>query len=394
MAPSAKALREALIEGTCDVFKLEPDTTSVNKVRHHVEQKLGLEEDFFSGKGWKQQSKEVIKEYVVSIQTLPLSIGTNCHFLHCMRQGKLLDGWTPEDKKKDSKAPQRKQTKAKDSEDDATGSSSPEKKRKRTEADPSNDDDLDGEDEPNKKAKSESKSPNPVVDEEEYSDVIDEPATSKRKKTKKEPGQKKAAPKAPKPAKSAAARRNGAATAAAAAAEQPSDPLEAEVKKLQGQLGKCGVRKLWHHELKGCDDARAKVRHLKRMLTDVGIEGRFSEAKAREIKETRELLADAEAAQEMNRLWGMDSGGRKSRHKSRGAKTVAESDDGDAENEDEHRQDGGGDGADDDGGENEVHQGNGKDDDDDDEDEDVSFAARRRRAHADLAFLGDDSDSD
>lgn len=76
MAPSAKALREALIEGTCDVFKLEPDTTSVNKVRHHVEQKLGLEGDFFSGKDWKQKSKEVIKEYVVSPPNLPLPIGT------------------------------------------------------------------------------------------------------------------------------------------------------------------------------------------------------------------------------------------------------------------------------------------------------------------------------
>ncbi|OAA82206.1 hypothetical protein LEL_01751 [Akanthomyces lecanii RCEF 1005] len=370
MAPSAKALREALIEGTCDVFKLEPDTTSVNKVRHHVEQKLDLEEDFFSGKDWKQKSKEVIKEYV----------------------GKLLDGWTPEEKKKtDSKALKKKQTKVEDPEDDATGSSSPERKRKRTAADPSNDDDLDGEDEPNKKAKSESISPDPVVDEEEeYSDVIDEPATSKRKKTKKEPGQKKAppkAPKAPKPAKSAAAKK----TSAAAVAE-PSDPLEAEVKKLQGQLGKCGVRKLWHHELKDCDDARAKIRHLKRMLADVGIEGRFSEAKAREIKETRELLADAEAAQEMNRLWGMDSGGRKSRHKSSGrGKTVVESDDSDAENGNDHQEEGVGDG-DDDEGKNEVHQGNGKDDED--EDEDVSFAARRRRAHADLAFLGDDSDSD
>lgn len=68
MAPSAKALKEALIEGTCDVFKLEPDTTSVNKVRHHVEEKLGLEEDFFSGEDWKQKSKEVIKEYVVSLE--------------------------------------------------------------------------------------------------------------------------------------------------------------------------------------------------------------------------------------------------------------------------------------------------------------------------------------
>ncbi|KAJ3496838.1 hypothetical protein NLG97_g2362 [Lecanicillium saksenae] len=334
MAPSAEALKEALIEGTCDVFKLEPDTTSVNKVRHHVEEKLGLEEDFFSGEEWKQKSKEIIKEYV----------------------GKLLDGWKPDEKKKDTVASKKKQIKSDDSEDAATGSSSPERKRKRTDADSSNDNEENGEDETNKKAKSESKSPDPVVDEEEeYSDVIDEPPTSKRKKTKKEPGQK---------------------------AAKASKPAKLRSKKLQVQLNKCGIRKLWHNELKGCDDARAKIRHLKKMLADIGMEGRFSEAKAREIKETRELLADAEAAQEMNRLWGMDSGGRKSRNKSRGVKVI-ESDGSDAENGNDHD-------GDDDDGEDEETKGNGKEDDD----EDVSFAARRRRAHADLAFLGDDSDSD
>ncbi|OAA56057.1 hypothetical protein ISF_07655 [Cordyceps fumosorosea ARSEF 2679] len=223
---------------------------------------------------------------------------------------------------------------------------------------------------PNETAKFESKSPDPVINEEdEYSDVIDEPPARKRRKTtKKEPGKK--APKASKPSKSAA---------------EASDPLEAEVKKLQGQLKKCGVRKLWHHELKDCDDARDKIRHLKKMLADVGMEGRFSEAKAREIKETRELLADAEAAQEMNRLWGSDKGGRASRNKSRGVK-VAESDSSDAKAGSSHHNSD----DDDDDGQEETHKGAGEGD----EDEDVSFAARRRRAHADLAFLGDDSDSD
>lgn len=67
MAPSTKAIKDALVQGTCDVFKLEPDTTSVNKVRSHVEGKLGLEEGFLSKADWKQQSKEAIKEYVVSL---------------------------------------------------------------------------------------------------------------------------------------------------------------------------------------------------------------------------------------------------------------------------------------------------------------------------------------
>ncbi|KAF1737367.1 hypothetical protein CRV24_002983 [Beauveria bassiana] len=353
MAASAKALKEALIEGTCAVFNLEPDATSVNKVRHHVEQKLSLEEDFFSGQDWKQKSKEIIKEYV----------------------GKLQDGWAPEEKKTDSKAPSKGSSKPENAVEDVQGSSSPDRKRKRATAESSSDVKGHDEDEPNKKAKSESKSPDAASDEEEeYSDVIDEPPTSKRKKTKKEPGQK--APKAAKPAKAATKKTSS-------RAAEPSDPLEADIKKLQGQLTKCGVRKLWHHELKGCADARAKIRHLKKMLADVGMEGRFSEAKAREIKETRELLADAEAAQEMNRLWGMDSGRRKNRSKSRGIKAT-ESDDSDTENDTGHH-DGG---KDDD--EDEKQNGNGEEEDD----EDVGFAARRRRAHADLAFLGDDSDSD
>lgn len=67
MAPSPKKLEEALIEGTCQVFAAEPDATTVNKVRKHVEDSLGLEDGFFTGDDWKQKSKALIKEYVVSI---------------------------------------------------------------------------------------------------------------------------------------------------------------------------------------------------------------------------------------------------------------------------------------------------------------------------------------
>lgn len=198
----------------------------------------------------------------------------------------------------------------------------------------------------------------PAVDEEEeYSDVIDEAPEPKRKsKEKKEPGKKAAKPPKADPKKASSA----------------DDPNEAEIKKLQAQLVKCGVRKLWHNELKRYgDDARAKIKHLKKMLADVGMDGRFSEARAREIKETRELMAEAEAAQEMNALWGMDGGGRASRSKAKGngmkieESEVSDEEDGGAKNE---------------GGE--------------DEDEDMSFAARRRRVQADLAFLGDESESD
>ncbi|KAI6763029.1 hypothetical protein HG530_009009 [Fusarium avenaceum] len=191
----------------------------------------------------------------------------------------------------------------------------------------------------------------PAVDEEEeYSDVIDEPVKPKRKKKEKEEGGSKPAkaPKAPK--------------AVVKKSTATDDPSTEEIKRLQGYLTKCGVRKLWHNELKQYgDDAKAKIRHLKKMLTDVGMDGRFSEAKAREIKERRELLAEVESAQEMSALWGVEGRGRASRSKSKTAKVI-ESEGSDVENND----------------------GDGKDDEDDEEE---TYAARRKRARADLAFL-------
>lgn len=174
--------------------------------------------------------------------------------------------------------------------------------------------------------------------------MIDIVPTKRKKGSKKEPSSpKKTKPKNP--------------------PKKPSgddDPLEAEIKKLQSQLTKCGVRKLWHNELKEYSDARGKIRHLKQMLSDIGMDGRFSEAKAREIRETRELLADAEAAQEMNKLWGAEGEGRASRNKGRAKKVVISDDE---EEEDE-------------------------------EEEEVVVAAKKR-ARADLAFLGDsESESD
>ena len=65
MGPSTAELEQALIDSTCEVFSAEPDGTSVNKVRRHVEEKLGLEEGFFASGSWKQKSKALIKEYVV-----------------------------------------------------------------------------------------------------------------------------------------------------------------------------------------------------------------------------------------------------------------------------------------------------------------------------------------
>lgn len=82
------------------------------------------------------------------------------------------------------------------------------------------------------------------------------------------------------------------------------DTVEEEVKRLKACLVKCGVRKMWYRELQHCDTSQAKVRHLKQMLSDVGMTGRFSAEKANQIREARELQADLEAVQQGARKWG------------------------------------------------------------------------------------------
>lgn len=88
-------------------------------------------------------------------------------------------------------------------------------------------------------------------------------------------------------------------TSKAKAAAKPQanlSPEEMEMKTLQGQLKMCGVNKIWGFELKQFgEDNKAKIRHLKGMLKEIGLEGRFSKDKADEIKERRELMADIEA---------------------------------------------------------------------------------------------------
>ncbi|KAL6870490.1 hypothetical protein J3F83DRAFT_683406 [Trichoderma novae-zelandiae] len=410
MAPSAAKLKEALIEGTREVYRVEPDATSVNKVRRHVEEKLGLEDGFFTSETWKHKSKTIIKEQVDKLLEDDASEPKyeSDTKVGIKRQSSEVESPEPKRRKKasrgakkkeesdvdenptkDSKAKvkklvSRRKVKADDSDDEDAKleeSQSPAANRKRNLKAESEDESKskhragggasvkkgetsDDEAKPSVKAQPDSgaedakadvkdESKPEVNEEDDYSDVIDEPPPTKRKR-----GEKKEASSKPKASKSTPKKEAA-----------PEDPKEAEIKKLQSQLTKCGVRKLWHNELKQYgDNANAKIRHLKKMLADIGMDGRFSEAKAREIKEMRELQADVEAAQEMDRLWGTSSGGRPSRSNAKSATKEAKP---------------------------EIGEDNNNDDDDDNEDDEPnSFAARRRKAHADLAFLGDESDSD
>ncbi|KAK3385686.1 hypothetical protein B0H63DRAFT_186533 [Podospora didyma] len=213
-----------------------------------------------------------------------------------------------------------------------------------------------------------------VDDESEMSDVIDEPP--KRKRKSKDPT-------APKP------ERRTKAPAKATVASTLS-PDEAQIKQLQGYLLKCGVRKIWAFELKKYgDDNKAKIKRLKDMLAEIGMTGRFSESRAREIKEQRELLAEIEAVKEGEKSWGV--GGRPSRR--RAAKSFREPSSSD---EDEER---GGDDTKEEGGSGKDEKATDKSagsGDDDSEEDDAQPKSRGRgslKHRADLAFLDDESDS-
>ncbi|PTB61959.1 hypothetical protein BBK36DRAFT_1189849 [Trichoderma citrinoviride] len=386
MAPSAAKLKEALVEGTREVYQAEPDGTSVNKVRRHVEEKLGLEDGFFTSDAWKQKSKTIIKEQVDKLLEEDASEPKyeSDTKVGIKRQSSEVESPEPKRRKKVSRGAKKKEESDVD-ENPSKDSKAKVKKlvsRRKVKAGDSDDEDAkledspspaggdasvkkgetsDDENKPSVKAQPDSgaedakadvkdESKPEINEEDEYSDVIDEPPPPKRKR-----GEKKEASSKSKASKSTTKKEAA-----------PEDPKEAEIKKLQSHLMKCGIRKLWHNELKQYgDNANAKIRHLKKMLADVGMDGRFSEAKAREIKEMRELQADVEAAQEMDRLWGTSSGGRASRGSTKAATKVAK-----------------------------PESGEDRDDDDNEDDEPTSFAARRRKAHADLAFLGDESDSD
>lgn len=191
--------------------------------------------------------------------------------------------------------------------------------------------------------------------------IDDSPVKNKRQKKsteKKEPKGAKAKPKAAK------------------ATKTDDDPDAAEIKRLQGWLVKCGLRKVWGKELANCDTAKEKIKHLKGMLNDVGMTGKYSVEKAAKIKEQREFAKDLEAIQAGNEAWGeveTSNTGRPRRRAARPVQPVIQ--DIGIEDSDNEQQDAKDDGTDDDDDDDDdVSGGSGSDQSDDDvhgdEDED------------------------
>ncbi|KAJ5965525.1 hypothetical protein N7481_012239 [Penicillium waksmanii] len=308
--PSDKTLEQALRDEVTSRFETgRREEITVKRVRLAVEEELKLEGGFFRTTGdWKAKSEEIIVNQV-----------------HQQEAGEDEDE-APEPAKAES-PPQPKKSAPKRPKSDIAPKP---RKRQKTETPASEEDEEDEEPEqsgddseeeapkpkqrttaplkktkakPTKQASPETSDapddePKPTEasaevtkddSESEMSVVFDEepkPAP-KRQKTTAPKEKKKAAPKAK---------------------DEDTDPDQAEIKRLQGWLVKCGIRKMWWRELQPYETPKAKIKHLKGMLENAGMKGRYSLDKARQIRDERELKADLEQIQQGAKHWGKSSG--------------------------------------------------------------------------------------
>lgn len=307
---------------------------TVNSVRAIAKQELDLDNDFFDNATWKAKSKTIIKDQIEKCQDGDEPESVPEEEVKPVEKKKSLKRSSPAQ----ASRPRKKSKIAEDDDEESTTLSEPPasgdesvediKSAKKSKASKPKQQTQKSKPKPKSRPKDDSASelsdaPEDESDQNistekadeaddtssELSSVIDDPDPP-RKKGKVKNGDTKQASKAKKPAKSKPAE---------------ADPNAEEIKKLQAWLVKCGIRKVWGKELKPYETSKAKISHLKSMLADVGMTGRYSNEKAAQIKEARELAADIEAVQEGNERWGKASGdeseeqGRPKRRLKRGA---------------------------------------------------------------------------
>ena len=305
--PSDNELERSLRK---EVVRIQETGTapSIKAARSASEKRLGLTDGFYKGhETWKDKSKDIITDQVENEADVPSSPVA-------ARKGPSK---APKRPPSDAVAgaqrdPKKQKTRAAESDEDLSSSlsdapsvsSRPRKPSKKSKPKAKVSKPAPAPNKPSKKRKSEeveissdsdapeaqpegptSKNGHAEQSESEMSEVLDE-APKPRKKRGKSSETK---PSKSKPSKKAAAE---------------DDPDQAEIKRLQGWLVKCGIRKVWGKELKPFEKPKAKVKHLRDMLSDAGMSGRYSNEKASQIKEARELAADIEAVQEGDERWG------------------------------------------------------------------------------------------
>ncbi|KAG8977751.1 hypothetical protein FRB90_008718 [Tulasnella sp. 427] len=82
--------------------------------------------------------------------------------------------------------------------------------------------------------------------------------------------------------------------------DKPMDKNEDEIKRLKSFVVACGVRKKWVKEFEGLTTPAQQINKLRQILADLGMTGRLSMEKAKEIREKREFAQEMEDIQEFN----------------------------------------------------------------------------------------------
>ncbi|KAI9894207.1 MAG: hypothetical protein M1814_004061 [Vezdaea aestivalis] len=299
------AVREALKGDEADV--------TVNAIRAAAEEDLSLPEGFFKAGDWKTKSKQVIqKEFEgdSSSQIPPAAPSTKQS-----GKSKIKTDHVPTPAVVRDRSKKRRRDVDSSSTEDLTQESSasdlepmsepePKKSKKSKVSSRSQTKKTDVKSPEPKEVPNTSKSVSLEVKKPQAKAVVHEDSESELSDLPKDidepiPKKRSANAKAEKPAKPRPKGKDR-----AAATDSNLSPDEAEIKRLQSWLLKCGIRKLWHRELAPFDSPRAKIKHLKGMLAEAGMEGRYSVEKARQIKEERELKADVEEVNRMNSHWG------------------------------------------------------------------------------------------
>ncbi|KKK25013.1 hypothetical protein P175DRAFT_0504779 [Aspergillus ochraceoroseus IBT 24754] len=306
--PSDETLEKALRDAVAKIYKTgKIEELTVKRVRLAAEKSLQLEDGFYKGTGdWKARSDQVIKDEVKVQDTA------------------AQDSRPAEDESKDRSSSPSDTTKLTKRAKPASSSTS--RKRHKSTPDSNEIDERasdEGEDEitepstetqaktvPKKKSRRESSEK-----------IVSDDSDVNREGQKDEPGDGSESemsvvldeePK-PKPKRQRQRKTTGMTsrkekqTATKGKKEADIDPNQAEIKRLQGWLIKCGIRKMWSRELAPYDTPKTKIQHLKSMLKDAGMDGRYSVDKAKQIREARELQADLELVQEGAKRWGKGS---------------------------------------------------------------------------------------
>ncbi|KAI5453526.1 hypothetical protein NCC49_006000 [Naganishia albida] len=117
------------------------------------------------------------------------------------------------------------------------------------------------------------------------------------------------------------------ANSATSASSSTAPAVEDErVKELKSIVVACGVRKQWKKEFQDMNTPEEQISHLKRLLTSLGMKGQPTKAKAKVIKEKRELAAELGDVLEFEAKRGLGiTGGGRSNENGRAEEEPAES---------------------------------------------------------------------